>query len=317
MSEQLRRQIELLRSLPKAGNAKTTAQLHQQLEEQGYRCSKRTAERDLELLLQLFPEAISRKSQQGDNGRTHLWHQKDNKPLLPETLLGKPELALAMTLLKQQAYSRLPLRIFNLLKPLWEQASTSAEQHRDSQKWLQISRYLPNPLRPETPAINPKVQETIESALLSGDVLYLTVATLDGHIQYKRLLPMRLLQREEILLLLAENPAADDINQQICTLPMHCITQASSSLSLDGGSGIDPDLAQNYALGTGERLQLHLRINRTLAEALFERPLGSGQRISASTEQPGWYELETVIEDSPQLQRWLKRRGLNGELVVL
>src|SRR5690606_14169139 len=116
---------------------------------------------------------------------------------------------------------------------------------------------------------------------------------------------------------LAENPAADDINQQICTLPMHCITQASTCLSLDSGSGIDPDLAQNYALGTGERLQLHLRINRKLAEALFERPLGSGQRISASSEQPGWYELETVIEDSPQLQRWLKRRGLNGELVVL
>ena len=317
MADQLHRHLDLLRCLPKAANPISTSQVHQRLKDLGYSCAKRTVERDLNQLLDYFPQAVVRVSGNEAHPRAYLWGLKDGKAVLPETLLGKPELALAMTLLKQQAYSRLPLRIFNLLKPLWDQAAATSEQHRDSQQWLSITRYLPNPLRPQSPSIVPAVQEAIETALLSGDALHLTLATLDGELQFSRLLPLRLLQQEEIMYLLAENTTTTNLDEQICVLPMHRIIAAKTCLSLDGGSGIDPDLAQSYALKTGERLQLHLCVSRQLAEALFDRPLGSGQVIKPSSTQAGWYELTTVIEDSPQLQQWLKNRERSGDLSAI
>lgn len=317
MSEQLRRQIEILRTLPKAGFEKSTSELMTALKSAGFRCSKRTIERDLELLADMFPQTVACNEGMGENGRTNYWYLKSGKVLLPETLLGNNDIALALALLKQQAFSRLPSRIFNLLNPLWEQATATAAENPVTRKWLQFTRYKANPLRPEAPELNNAVQDVIEAALLADDALTLTVATLDGEMTYEKTLPMRLLQREEIMFLLAENLTATTVENTICLIPIHRILTASSKLSLDGGSGIDPDMAEDYALGFGDTLQLKLHVTRPLAESMFERPVGRGQVITADPENADKYYVTTTIEDSPQLQRWLKRCELNRELVVV
>jgi len=315
MSEQLRRHLDILRSLPKASMAISTADVHKRLQDQGFTCSRRTIERDLLLLADIFPHAIS--VQHDESTRTNHWGLHDNKALLPDVLIGNPEFALAMTLLKQQAYSRLPLRIFKILDPLWQQASAAAQQNQNARKWLGFTRYLPNPLRPESPAIKENVQDTIEQALLYEDVLDLHVETLDGSMHYSRLKPLRLLQRDELMVLLAENPAARTEDDLICTIPMHRIISAESSLRFNDASDIDPDIAQQHALGQGDTLQLQIKVNRKLAEALFERPMGTAQTIKPCNEKESWYIVDTIIEDCPQLREWLKRRELNDELLVL
>ena len=314
MSDQLRRQIEILRLLPRPGLAKSTGEIHQLLEVRDYGSSKRTVERDLENLLDVFPMSVCKESKQGDNGRTNYWHLQSLKGLLPETLFNDKDAALALTLLKQQAYNRLPGSVVKRLESIWEQASKTAESDKNAQKWMQLIQYLPDPMRPESPAIDADVQATIEEALDNGEVLDLTLQTLQGESDYEKLLPIRLLLQEEILYLLAEHPKAPSEEESIKLLPLHRITRATARYQhLD--SSFEPDLAQAFALGVEDSIKLVIRVTRPLAEALFNRPIGRQQHLIEEKDQPARYLVTTYIDNTPQLRRWLARR--NGKELEL
>lgn len=315
MANQLQRQIQILRLLPRPGRGKSTKEIHDLLRERGYETSKRSVERDLASLEEMFPQAIQRRDSQGDNGRTSYWHLTSLQGILPETLISDSDAALALTLLKQQAYNRLPRSVFNRLNAVWEQATATAEQNRDTQHWMQLIQYLPDPMRPESPPIDEEVQRTVENALRDSDALTLTVQTLDGETTFNKLLPLRLLLQEEILYLLAEYPEATDLDDSIQLVPLHRIEKAEASLSLNDSS-LEPDLAQQFALGMEAPFRLVMRVNRALAEALFDRPIGREQSIEADPEQEGRFIVTTNIDDSPQLRRWLGRRT-GSELEIL
>lgn len=315
MSDQLRRQIEILKLLPRPGMAKSTGDIHRELKERDHASSKRTIERDLENLLEVFPMSVHKESKQGTNGRTNYWHLTSLKGLLPETLLNDNDAALALTMLKQQAYNRLPRSVVKRLDSLWQQATTTAETDKRAQQWIQLIQYLPDPMRPESPPIDGDVQNTIEDALASSDALDLTIATLDGETKLEGLFPLRLLLQEEILYLLAEYPRAPNMDESIQLLPLHRITKAEARLSFDDSS-LEPDLAQSFALGMEDSLRLVIRVNRPLAEALFNRPIGRDQRLAEDAENPGCYLVSTFIDNSPQLRRWLMRRD-STELEVV
>ena len=315
MATQLQRQIEILKILPRPSQAKSTKEIHQILGERGYGTSKRSVERDLASLLDTFPQAIYCEDNQGDNGRASYWHLTSLKGLLPETLINNSDAALALTLLKQQAYNRLPRGVYNRLDSLWEQATATAAQNRDTQQWMQLIQYLPDPMRPESPPIDAEIQSIIEDALRDTDALDLTVTTLNGETTYRKLQPLRLLLQEEVLYLLAENPDANAIDDSIQLIPLHRITQASASLSFNDSS-LEPDLAQQFALGMEGSFRLVIRANQPLAEALFNRPIGREQHLERSNDSPSHYIVTTYIEDSPQLRRWLSRR-IETELEIL
>jgi repressor of nif and glnA expression len=69
MATQLQRQIEILKILPRPGQAKSTKEIHKILGERGYATSKRSVERDLASLIDTFPQAIYCEDNQGNNGR--------------------------------------------------------------------------------------------------------------------------------------------------------------------------------------------------------------------------------------------------------
>lgn len=315
MSNQLKRQIDILKILPRPGLGKSTTEIYELLQEHGYSTSKRSVERDLASLAETFPQAIHRREQQGLNGRTSYWHLTSLKGLLPETLINNNDAALALTLLKQQAYNRLPRGVFKRLDSLWEQASATAEQNRDAQQWMQLIQYLPDPMRPESPPINEQVQSAVEDALRDSDKLDLIIKTLDGETKLNGLLPLRMLLQEEILYLLAENPNAETMDDSIQLVPLHRILTAKSSLGLNDTS-LEPDLAQQFALGMEGSLRLVMRVKRPLAEALFNRPIGRDQKIEQAEGEPDWFVVTTDIDDSPQLRRWLARRD-GSELEML
>ncbi|MBS3805842.1 MAG: hypothetical protein KGY54_14950, partial [Oleiphilaceae bacterium] len=70
MSNQLQRQIDILKSLPRPGQASSTKEIHEILRDLGYATSKRSVERDLASLAETFPQAVHRREYQGSNGRT-------------------------------------------------------------------------------------------------------------------------------------------------------------------------------------------------------------------------------------------------------
>ena len=310
MSNQLQRQLAILKVLPGPGRAKSTGEIHEILKAD-FSISKRTVERDLVSLADAFPQAIHRREDEGLNGRTSYWHLTSLRGLLPETLLNNDDIALALTLLRQQAYNRLPRSISRRLDSLWEQAAATSKQNRNAQQWMQLIQYLPDPIRPESPPIEKTVQSAVEDALRHSDKLDLTIRTLDGEATLEGLLPLRLLLQEEILYLMAEYPAAETMDDSIRLIPLHRIINARSRPAMDGTS-LEPDLAQQFVLGMEGSLRLVIRVNRPLAEALFNRPIGRNQRVSAAQDDPDQFIVTTDIDDTPQLRRWLKRRVDKG-----
>ncbi|WP_417521842.1 hypothetical protein [Marinobacter sp.] len=224
------------------------------------------------------------------------------------TLLNDNDAALALTMLKQQAYNRLQRSVLKRLVPLWQQATTTAESDRKAQQWMELIQYLPDPIQPESLRIVRELKNTIEEALASTDAFDLTSVTLDGETRLEGLGALQLLLQEEILYLLAESPSAPIMDQSIQLLPLHRITKAEAHLSFDDSS-LEPDLAQSFALGMEDSLRLVIRVNRPLAEALFNRPTGRDQSLEADPENPGRYLVTTFIDNSPQLRRWLKGRN--------
>ena len=317
MSDQLRRQIEILRLLPRQGLAKSTADILRELKERSedFGASKRTIERDLANLANTFPAVVGCDAEQGDNNRTNYWYIKSLKGVLPETLFNDRDAALALAMLKQQAYNRLPSSVLNRLGAIWDQASETAESDQVTRKWMQLIQYLPDPMRPESPPIIAAVQATIEEALDTGQGLNLTLQTLTGQRTLEKLLPIRLLLQEEILYLLAEYPGAETIEDSTQLLPLHRISEARTCLVYESSS-LEPDLAQAHALGMDSPFKLIIRVNPFIAEALFNRPIGRSQTMTPDTERPGWFLVTTYIDQSPQLKRWLDRR-VGSELEII
>jgi hypothetical protein len=62
--------------------------------------------------------------------------------------------------------------------------------------------------------------------------------------------------------------------------------------------------------------RLVIRVNRPLAETLFNRPIGRDQSLKPDTSKPGHHIVSTYIDNSPQLRRWLARRN-GSELEIL
>ena len=316
MSDRFARFLKIISLLPQNSDPLSTKEVHERLRaETGFMCSKRTVERDLNALEE-YLRGIVVSSCEGDADNSPLrWSISNTRGLLPEALLNNPNIALALVLLRQQAFNRLPRRVFDALSDLWESAAAKTRLYPETRSWMRLIQHLPDPLRPTPPAIDEAVHHTVEEALRHSAALELSVKTLDGGESQLRLQPLRLLLQEEVLYLLAADPHAQNDADLVQLVPMHHIKSAETRLDLDPPA-VEPDIAQQLALEVGSHLRLKLRVRRELAKVLFARPIGRNQTLERCEERAGQYIVHTDIEDSPQLRRWLARR-MPHELDVL
>ena len=120
MSNRFNRLIEILNLLHRSGCPVPTATIRTKLRSQGYACSVRTVERDLSFLVETQPNVIERIVQpregmahdagdkDNDPGAAYHWRLISRKGLIPESLINDENMILALALLKQQAFNRLP-----------------------------------------------------------------------------------------------------------------------------------------------------------------------------------------------------------------
>lgn len=163
MSKRFLRLIDILALLPRSGSAISTAAVHEKILHKNHPCSKRTIERDLCFLADALPNAIERiphypDPEMHDDGREedrqiihNAWRLINRRGVIPENLLDDENITLALTLLKQQAFNRLPRSLYNDLGTLWKQASAKASHHNAARQWMQQILPLPDPLRAAGP----------------------------------------------------------------------------------------------------------------------------------------------------------------------
>jgi predicted DNA-binding transcriptional regulator YafY len=294
----LSRQWELLKILPSRTRGKTANQLCAELGELGYKISKRTVERDLQELSQVFP------LQCDDKGAPYVWSWTPGASSeLPGVTLSE-----AMTLQMVESGMRplLPSGILKSLEPRFTQARKKLDALSEkvpAARWIDKIATVPPELNLIAPEINDELLELIQQALLADQQITATYfAAHTNKIRNFVLNPLALILRGNITYLAATVEPYTDVRlfavhrfKQVEPLVTPCNRPADFDLK----SYIDSGAMQ---FSQGEMIQLRARINSDLVKLLSETPISTDMQIKSVGEG---HELTASVLDSWQLHWWV------------
>lgn len=301
----LSRQWEMLRMLPARGPGTTSAQLHQALQDAGYKVSKRTVERDLQDLSSLFP------LQCNDRGTPWGWHW------LPGAALDLPGLglaeALSLVMVEEALPVLLPRPLYRGLEPRFAQARSklaSLAQENAMARWLSKIASVRPELALQAPETDANLLESIQQALL--DERQLQCSYYSAHADKERELtlnPLALVQRGLITYLIATAPPYNDIRQYVLQrfrAVQVLDTPVTGNDSFDLQAYVDSDALH---FNPGAASELRAWINDPLARLLRETPLAADMQLTPAGNDG--YLLTVTVRDSWQLRWWLLQQGPN------
>jgi len=298
----LSRQWEMLRMLPGRAPGISSTQVHQTLQDAGYKVSKRTVKRDLQDLSSLFP------LQCNDRGTPWGW------PWLPGAALELPGLSLAealsLAMVEDVLPVLLPRHLYKGLEPRFQQARNKLESLAEtnaSARWLNKVASVRPELSLRPPAIAAEVLENIQLALL--EERQLRCHYYSAHTDKERELtlnPLALVQRGLVTYLIATAPPYDDPRQYVLQRfrsveLLDTPVQGADSFNL--AAYLASDALQ---FNPGEAMHMQAWVSDTLARLLRETPLSDDMTLEAGSDGQ---QLRATLRDSWQLRWWLRQQG--------
>ncbi len=165
MSDTLLRQWELLRSIPRAPRKIDVASLVTKLRTAGYETTKRSIQRDLNLLSSVFPLICDDRSQ------TYGWSWSADAPTFDLPAMDGPT-ALTLRLIEQFIPTLLPSTIRNQLAPQFERARAVLGANADNalRQWADCVRVVPREMPLLAPKFNDDAVRVVYDALLAVSV---------------------------------------------------------------------------------------------------------------------------------------------------
>lgn len=304
------RQWAMLKCIPQHPRQITARELTERLESEGFEMSKRTVERDLLSLSEIFPLMSNERS------RPYGWSwNKDAEAFALPTM--SPLQALTLELAHDHLATLLPASLLETLGPYFKCAHgvlSSGEGVKKLANWRKKVAIVPSnqPLIP--PHYPEEIIEAVHSALLSEQQLEISYASREqGETKTYRAHPLGIVQRGAVTYLVATLQDYADIR----LLAVHRI-QSAQVLDKPAKTPKKFDLAKYIregAFGFGEsgEIKLVVRFTAPAVEHLRETPLTLNQRIEP--DQPGWMRVQATVPDTAQLRWWLL--GFGDQVEVL
>ena len=294
MADMLRRQIELLRKIPRQTRT-TIDELTRNLRDDGHVVSKRTVERDIELLAELFEDLdIRRDSQPYSIG----WSRR----ALP-TLFGMSEFqAVPLLLVDRYLKSALPPPVAEELAPLIKQAR-NAIPTQNKRHWIRKIRITQRNSPIPAPVVSAGIAQTVFDALIHDECLTLDYAEHGrGSGTSLEVEPYWVIVRDEIQFLVARQFKDGNIR----AFRMHRITRARPLTrpvrrpSMD----IETFLQEGGLGGNAEQaIDLQAIFYDGAGDFLFERNLGEEGHVTHRDDGTVLLELRTILDEA--LRWWL------------
>lgn len=306
----LSRQWELLNLLPTRGEGKTATQLNAMLDNQGFKVTKRTVERDLNDLSMVFP-IIS-----DDSKTAHLWRWMDNKDIhLPGISVAD---AMILQLVEGTLKSILPQVMLQSLNSRFSQAKSKLQALEDSNSNSQLADKIAvvSPALPMTPpATSPDLYEAVQQALSHNKQLQANYTALYDQQQKQYLLnPLGLVQRGHITYLVATVSSYQDVR----LFALHRFTQLTlTSNLLQSPTGFTlKNYLQSGAMqfASDEKIVLQARVSTYLSQLLQEAPIAEDMTLTAESDD--WQLLSASVHDGWQLQWWILSHSSSIEILA-
>lgn len=302
------RQWELLKLLPSRKPGITASQLCGSLNAAGHEVSKRTVERDLAQLSQVFPLECNDKS------APYGWYWMAGYTLeVPGMALSD---ALTLKLVEDQMRPLLPARMLQGLESRFAQAAAkiaALEADNPSARWLAKVASVQPDMRVVPPAIDGVVLETIQQALLFDKQISCRYYSAHADITADYVLnPLGLVQRGQITYLVATAEPHEDtrlyaMHRMISAFLNDAPVSAPAAFSLKA-------YVENGALdfGTAEPINLKVWITSDLYRLLSETLVAEDMSMAKDGEG---YVLSATVKDTWQLRWWVLSYA--GSMTVL
>jgi predicted DNA-binding transcriptional regulator YafY len=293
---------QLLRLLPRRPPGATARTLHDRLAREGYAVGRRTVERDLEDLSQIFPIACN------DKGRPFGWYWMPGRSLdIPGMTL--PE-ALSLQMTEELLRPLLPAAILQVLEPQFNHAKAKlealAEDRNPLARWKDKVRHVPPALPLQPPTIPEGVLETVQEALLHDRQVEAEYQAAHAE-QASRLIlhPLGLVQRGPVTYLVATAFGYRDVR----LYAMHRMLSAETTdrpVRRPGHFDLDAYIAGGALQFGGGTLQLEAWVGMSLADYIEETPLSEDMQLSPEGEGQ---RLTATVADTWQLRWWILSQG--------
>lgn len=307
--EQLYRQELILGLLPSKENALDSNAIHQRVSNQGINVDKRTIQRDLRELKQLFPQVRSRDK---GTGKAKLWWAEKSL----SRLYMLPTDAMNLVMIMDHA-SRFGMATqVERLTPIREYAKSLLKGKRLAQdcsgKIISTTRFIT--LKPSV--VNPEILEVMQQALLEDscvDCLYLKRGASEP--RRLHLKPLGLSYQDSNIYLSCIFKGLPQGN--IAALPLHRFRSARTTFE-DIPAPQDFDItsvkAQQSLVGlrTETPTRLKLRVSQALYERLLENALTEDQHLEPADD--GWL-MTGSLHLSQGLDLWLLSQGEHLEVL--
>ncbi len=306
----LLRQWQMLRLIPRSPIKITAGEIKDRLSADGFNIAKRTIERDLMSLSEIFPLLCD------DRDKPFGWSWNKQSIPLDVPSLGNSE-ALAFKLIEQYLSGLLPHSVLETIGPYFRMAElrlAALPSKSGPQSWINKIRVVPptQPLLP--PTIRAEIQQNVGDALLCDRQLHVLYRTRDSETATEATIhPLAIIQRGAVTYLAATFFKYEDIR----LLALHRIEQADildEPVIRPKKFDVDRYIASGaLGWGDGERIRLEARFLADAAQHLYETPLSEDQVIA--TDGDSWVRLTATVANTPQLSWWLLGFGNTVEVL--
>jgi predicted DNA-binding transcriptional regulator YafY len=306
----LLRQWQMLRIIPRYPHKITAKLLLEKLLAERFDVTKRTVERDLIALSEMFPLVSDERD------RPYGWSWSKDAPVFNLPGLSHHE-ALTLAMVEQHLNNLLPASTLSQLQPYFKAARqhlSNIPQTQRARSWLNKVRSVPTtqPLLP--PNIKPTVQHTVYEALLGDkqlEIKYLKRGE-EKAVDY-RIHPLAAVQRGTVTYLFCRLFDYEDFR----TLALHRIQSANileDAAKIPTGFSIDDEINKGrFGFGEGKQIRLEAVFYNGSGDHLFETALSSNQTLTEQAD--GSLTLNATVADTPQLAWWLLGLGDGVEIV--
>lgn len=310
MSDTTIRYLTMLRLIPRYPRVTTANRLQEELADHGFEINLRTIQRDLDRLSGWFP-LIADESQ-----RPFEWAYDASAT---SNMIPALDLPAALTLELARAYLTpvLPRRALDHLKPHFEEAKQTLEQHNHPMgRWPDRVRVINRGLMTQRPQVEGEVLETVSEALLRGIQCELRYQARHwDEPETIRVHPYGLILRDPNIYLIGSIDGRDNTRQ----LVLHRASEAELiDEPAEGLSEFDLDhYIHSGAMGqlkSNEPIQLRLRCDRPVLSHLEESPMGLDQVSESISDDQ--FEVTVTVGDTQDLRWWLVAQASHLDILA-
>ncbi|MEW6166793.1 MAG: WYL domain-containing protein [Pseudomonadota bacterium] len=303
------RYLAMAQLIPREPQKLSAQEIADRLKDRGYKGGKRTIERDLAKLSEIFMYTYEA------DGRSHRWFYPRNERLFELPGMSSA-CALALLMARDYLVPLLPAVTLDLVKPYFLRAESvlQGELTQPLAGWLQRIRVITPGLPLDAPKVSPEVQDAVYRAVLEGKQLQVEYKGRGAAAPSNQLLhPQGLVLRDGVVYLVAaawsyEHPVHYALHR---FRHAECLAESSRTLrSFDFATYVEQEF--RYPVSPGS-LHLQLRVDPEIAAHLEERPLGKDQRVQGPDD--GGAFVSATVADTDELRWWLLSFGAKLEVL--